>query len=150
VVLYPVYKKISVSSCRYTGILKYFDVVKMPGFRASSRRNFAFSSQQTTEMASPKHEPLNQYLTKSGCYCLNEDTRHPHGNLFIGDHTLDLRSDADEQLLLQLSFQQTVLLRKLEIGVPADNSCPMHVKLFANKLNLGFSDATGKLFIYFL
>jgi hypothetical protein len=89
------------------------------------------------------NENLNNFLTKSGCYCLNEDTRAPHTNLFIGDHTLPLKSDADEQLLLQLSFQQTVSLRKLQLGVPADNSCPFHVKLFANKLNLGFSDASG-------
>jgi hypothetical protein len=99
---------------------------------------------------SNSNENLNQYLTKSACYCLNEDSRHPHGNLFVGDHTLPLKSDADEQLLLQLSFQQTVIVRKLQIGIPSDNSCPHHVKLFANKLNLGFSDAAGWFLVVLL
>lgn len=89
-------------------------------------------------------EELNQYLTKSSCYCLNEDSRSNYNNLFMGDHTLVLKSDADEQLLLQLAFQQTVNIRRLHLGLPADDSCPQTVKLFANKLNLGFSEASGE------
>eukprot|EP01040_Poterioochromonas_malhamensis_P017471 gene17471-20089_t len=87
-------------------------------------------------------EELNQYLTKSSCYCLNEDSRSNYNNLFMGDHTLVLKSDADEQLLLQLAFQQTVNIRRVQLGLPADDSCPQTVKLFANKLNLGFSEAS--------
>lgn len=93
-----------------------------------------------------KMEDLNQYLTKSACYCLNEDSRHPHSNLFMGDHTLMLKSDADEQLLIQLSFQQTVFLRKIQFGLLPDSSCPNKIKLYANKLNLGFSDVSGNSF----
>ncbi len=62
----------------------------------------------------------------------------------MGDHTLVLKSDADEQLLLQLAFQQTVNIRRVQLGLPADDSCPQTVKLFANKLNLGFSEASGE------
>ena len=91
-------------------------------------------------------EELNQYLTKSGCYCLNEESRHSYNNLFMGDHTLFLKSDADEQLLIQLSFQQTLYIRRLQLGLPSDGSCPNKIKLFANKLNLGFSDTSGSSF----
>jgi hypothetical protein len=88
-------------------------------------------------------ENINSLLSKSGCFCLNEDTRAPHSNLFVGDHTLPLRSDADEQLLLHLAFNQTVRLSRVEIGIPNDESCPQHLKLFVNQNNLGFDDATG-------
>jgi hypothetical protein len=119
-------------------------------FGATSPVRTATINKEDGRMSSTlnNNEILNQYLTKSACYCLNEDSRHPHSNLFVGDHTLPLKSDADEQLLLQLSFQQTVIVRKLQIGIPNDDSCPHHVKLFANKLNLGFSDAAGGLFSF--
>ena len=45
-------------------------------------------------------ENLNNQITKTGCYCLNEDARHPFSNLFIGDHTLPLQSDTDEQVTI--------------------------------------------------
>lgn len=84
---------------------------------------------------------LDSVIAKSACYCLNEDSRHPYSNLFVGDHTLFLQSDADEQLILQIAFGQTVSLRQLALGVPGDGRCPHKIKLFANKINLGFSDA---------
>jgi hypothetical protein len=88
-------------------------------------------------------ENLGSLLSKSECYCLNEDVRAPHTNLFVGDHTLPLRSDADEQLLLHLALNQTVKLSSIEIGIPNDDSCPQHIKLFSNLNNLGFDDASG-------
>ena len=87
---------------------------------------------------------ITSQLTKSGCCCLNEDPRATHSNLFVGDETLPLRSDADEQLLLQLSFMQTMNISRLVIGIPTNDSCPKTVKLFCNKLNLGFDEASGE------
>jgi PITH domain len=87
---------------------------------------------------------ITSQLSKTGCSCLNEDQRFPHTNLFIGDHTLPLRSDADEQLLLQLAFMQTMKLASIEIGVPDNGHCPHTVKLFCNKQNMGFDDAQGE------
>jgi PITH domain len=86
---------------------------------------------------------VTSQLSKTGCSCLNEDPRFPHTNLFIGDHTLPLKSDADEQLLLQLAFMQTMKLSSITIGVPDGESCPRTVKLFCNKPNMGFEDAQG-------
>ena len=56
---------------------------------------------------------------------------------------LHFRSDADEQLLLHLAFMQTVKVSSLQIGIPNDGSCPQTIKLFCNKNNLGFSEASG-------
>ncbi len=90
-----------------------------------------------------KGEDLNGLLARNLCYCLNEDPRNDHSHLFAGDHTLFLRSDADEQLLLHFTFNQTVKLTSISLGLPIDGSCPRTVKLFANKINLGFAEACG-------
>ena len=95
-------------------------------------------------MASVGSDNITGSLQKSLCYCLNESPKAPHSNLFVGDHTLPLRSDTDEQFLLQLGFLQTMKLTSIVIGVPDNDSCPKNVKLFCNKNNLGFSDASGK------
>lgn len=84
---------------------------------------------------------VNDLLDKSACYCLNEDPENPVSNLFIG---ASIRSNTDEQLLLQLSFNQTVRLSYIEIGAPRDGSCPQNIKLFLNKPNLGFDEASGR------
>lgn len=60
----------------------------------------------------------------------------------MGDATLPLRSDADEQLLLQLAFMQTVKLNNITIGLPGNSSSPKIVKFFVNKSNLDFNSAS--------
>ena len=54
---------------------------------------------------------LSEYLDKTACYARNESASAPWGNLFIGDSRLGLRSDADEQLLVHLSFREFVRVR---------------------------------------
>lgn len=89
-------------------------------------------------------ENLNSLLNKTSCYCLNEDPSCDHTNVVGPSETgSPLRSNADEQLLLQLAFNQTVMLHAIDFGVPNDSSCPLTIKLFANKLNMGFDDANG-------
>ena len=87
-------------------------------------------------------ENVTNWILKSECYCLNEDVRAPHSNLFVGDSTLALQSDCDPQLLLHIAFQQTLKLSSLELGIPNNETCPQTIKLFLNKNNLGFSDAS--------
>jgi hypothetical protein len=84
---------------------------------------------------------LNDQIQKTGCYALNEKDADSFGRLFVGDHTLALESDADEQLIINIAFNQTVSLSSVEIGLPSDGKCPQKVKFFCNKNNLGFSDA---------
>jgi hypothetical protein len=61
-------------------------------------------------------------------------------NLFMGDETLFLQSDADEQLVLTIAFKDTVNLTGISIVAPLDDSAPRTVKLFANGLNMSFED----------
>ncbi|KAF4323117.1 hypothetical protein BBO99_00002670 [Phytophthora kernoviae] len=42
---------------------------------------------------------LKEAISTKDCYCLNEDPNKPFGNLFIGDETLQLKSDADGEPL---------------------------------------------------
>ena len=86
---------------------------------------------------------LNHLFSKSACYCLNEDSVCSHTNLFDGESANPLKSNADEQLLLHLAFNQTVKLVSITFGVPSNEECPHNVKLFINKNNLGFDEAVG-------
>ena len=51
---------------------------------------------------------LCDMLDKPMCYARNENTAYPLGNLFIGDSRLGMQSDADEQLIIHLAFQEFV------------------------------------------
>uniref|UniRef100_K3WS93 PITH domain-containing protein n=1 Tax=Globisporangium ultimum (strain ATCC 200006 / CBS 805.95 / DAOM BR144) TaxID=431595 RepID=K3WS93_GLOUD len=88
-----------------------------------------------------KFKDLTDSFSRSECYCLNENPSHPFGNLFIGDGTLQLKSDADEQLILHLEFQDAVKIHSINIMAPPGETAPRVVKLFANRTSLGFSDA---------
>lgn len=46
-------------------------------------------------MAAAKFHDLKEVISTRECYCLNENPSFPFGNLFIGDETLQLKSDAD-------------------------------------------------------
>lgn len=91
---------------------------------------------------------INDQFVKSACYCLNESAPNQYTNLFVGDHTLGVKSDSDEQLIIHLAFLQTFKLSGISFGIPGDGSCPATVKLFANANNLGFSDASGTFFFH--
>mmetsp|Transcript_14766 Transcript_14766/g.36840 ORF Transcript_14766/g.36840 Transcript_14766/m.36840 type:complete len:172 (-) Transcript_14766:473-988(-) len=55
---------------------------------------------------------------------------------------LYLESDADEQLLLNIAFQQKVKLMAIGIKGPAEGG-PRRVKLYVNRSHMGFSDVQG-------
>lgn len=54
--------------------------------------------------------------------------------------TLLAESDADEQLLMHITFSTKVKLHSISLAGPSDGRAPKDVKLFANKLSLGFDD----------
>ena len=87
---------------------------------------------------------ITDRIVGSASYCLNEAADGPYSHLFMGDHSLSLKSDVDPQLIIHLEFQQTMNLTQLSIGLPSDDTCPHTIKLFANVKNLGFGDAPGK------
>jgi len=78
--------------------------------------------------------------------CLNEDAQHTLKSI-LQDKKLNsssnyLLSDADEQLILNIPFNQVVRIRALVIksaGEPEQR--PRRIKLFVNRPTLGFEDA---------
>ena len=54
---------------------------------------------------------LSTKFDKSKCYARNESSQYPMTNLFIGDSSLGCKSDADEQLILHIEFQEHVRVR---------------------------------------
>jgi hypothetical protein len=54
---------------------------------------------------------LTPLIEKSECYAKNASSAFPMTNLFIGDSRLGCKSDADEQLILHVGFQEFVKVR---------------------------------------
>lgn len=87
---------------------------------------------------------LTTKLEKSECFCRNEDPRFPHTNLFMGDSRLGCKSEADEQLILHMAFQETVKVKSVKFLAFNDGNepelNPTTIKLYVNRNNLGFED----------
>lgn len=87
---------------------------------------------------------LSQKIDKTHSYAMNEDSRFPMTNLFIGDTRLGCKSDADEQLIIHIHFQESVKIRSIKFdefngGVDPELN-PTEVSVFVNRNNLGFQD----------
>lgn len=87
---------------------------------------------------------LGSFLDRTACYARNESAASPWGNLFIGDSRLGLRSDADEQLIVHLSFHEFVRVKSVKFtewnrGADPDTN-PVTVHMHVNRVNLGFED----------
>ena len=83
---------------------------------------------------------VTNLIDPASTYCLNQVPNKPWQNLTMGDESLALESDADEQLLLHIGFRQTLKLSKLTLGLPLDDACPAQISLFVNKNSPGFDD----------
>ncbi|XP_050220653.1 PITH domain-containing protein At3g04780 [Mercurialis annua] len=100
----------------------------------------------SSESASAIHRSqvdLVDFIDWSGVECLNQNTSHSLANAlkqgYREDDGLNLESDADEQLLLYIPFNQVVKIHSIVIkGLEEDG--PKTVKLFSNKEHMGFSN----------
>lgn len=87
---------------------------------------------------------LSNKINKTECYARNESINFPMTNLFIGDSRIGCKSDADEQLIIHIAFQEFVKVHSIKFieynrgSEPESN--PTIVKIFANRNNLGFED----------
>eukprot|EP00199_Chlamydomonas_sp_CCMP681_P003173 CAMPEP_0119108596 /NCGR_PEP_ID=MMETSP1180-20130426/15311_1 /TAXON_ID=3052 ORGANISM="Chlamydomonas cf sp, Strain CCMP681" /NCGR_SAMPLE_ID=MMETSP1180 /ASSEMBLY_ACC=CAM_ASM_000741 /LENGTH=170 /DNA_ID=CAMNT_0007094225 /DNA_START=41 /DNA_END=553 /DNA_ORIENTATION=- len=92
-------------------------------------------------MASPKD--LTDFIDWSAVECLNQKAGTVVNALKAGyrdQAELFLESDADEQLLLNIPFNNKLKsLQALVIQGPADSG-PRSIKLYANRGHMGFSD----------
>lgn len=67
------------------------------------------------EVDNGKMVDLLDKIDKSDTYAKNEAASFPMTNLFIGDSRLGCKSDADEQLILHIAFQEFVKVRIVNI-----------------------------------
>ncbi|XP_039765670.1 thioredoxin-like protein 1 [Pararge aegeria] len=88
------------------------------------------------------HMDLTTFITKSECECLNEADDHPLGHALTSSGGY-LASDCDEQLIINISFNQLVKIHSVKIKAPSDKG-PKFVKLFINQpRTLDFDQASG-------
>ena len=85
-------------------------------------------------------QELSPLYVRSQTYCLNAHPSHPFAHLNVGDSSLCLRSDTDEQLLIHIVFQTAVRLAAISVKAPADDSAPTSLRLYSNLSNPGFTD----------
>ncbi len=76
---------------------------------------------------------LVKLLNKPGCECLNESDDHPFAHCLSSGGGF-LESDCDEQLILQLAFNQNVKVHSIKIRAPSDKG-PKNVRIFQNLPN---------------
>jgi hypothetical protein len=85
---------------------------------------------------------LNAKICTAECYARNESKSYPMSNLFIGDSRLGCKSDADEQLILHIAFDEFVKIKEIKLtefnqGLEPENN-PSKIHIFVNRDNLGF------------
>ena len=89
-------------------------------------------------------QDLSSKIDKSACYARNEAPGFGMSNLFIGDSRLGCKSDADEQLIIHIAFQEFVKVKTIKFvafNEGSDPECnPSTVKVYVNRENLGFED----------
>ncbi|XP_031127773.1 PITH domain-containing protein At3g04780-like [Ipomoea triloba] len=86
---------------------------------------------------------LLDFIDWSGVECLNQNSSHSLSNAlkqgYREDEGLNLESDADEQLLIYIPFNQVIKLHSIVVKGPEEEG-PKTVKLFANREHMGFSN----------
>ncbi|KAG0380144.1 Thioredoxin-like protein 1 [Mortierella sp. AD032] len=86
------------------------------------------------------HSDMSEQITLKQVECLNQQTANHVRNALNADETF-LESDVDEQLIISVPFNQAIKLHSLRI-IPKDIAhAPKTVKLYVNKLHLGFDEA---------
>ncbi|GBG28972.1 Thioredoxin-like protein 1 [Hondaea fermentalgiana] len=83
---------------------------------------------------------LSSYVSKADSYALNVDSAFPMENLYNSDERSELRSDADDQLIVHFAFTEKVKLTGLNVVAPRNERRPEHIKLFTNQVSVGFED----------
>ncbi|KAB5596498.1 hypothetical protein CTheo_135 [Ceratobasidium theobromae] len=96
------------------------------------------------ESAVSKDVSLLEYLDSTQLNCLNESDAHDIRGI-LGNKTLNtgksyLESDSDEQLLINIYFNQAVRIRSIIIHTADAPYAPQTIKLAINRPALGFED----------
>lgn len=94
-------------------------------------------------MADVNQASLLEYLDRPQVNCLNESVPGSLKDILTSPKTQSgqvLQSDADEQLLLTIAFNQSVRIRSLAIQSSVPEEAPKKIKIFINKSSIGFED----------
>ncbi|CAE6414691.1 unnamed protein product [Rhizoctonia solani] len=96
------------------------------------------------ESAASKDISLLEYLDSTQLNCLNESDTHNIksilGNKAFNTGKSYLESDSDEQLLINLYFNQAVRIRSIIIHAEDLPHAPKAIKLAINRSSIGFED----------
>ncbi|KAH8829716.1 DUF1000-domain-containing protein [Flagelloscypha sp. PMI_526] len=87
---------------------------------------------------------LLEFLDLSQLNCLNESTAHTLKSI-LQDKNMNTsdsycESDADEQLLLTITFNQAVKVRSIVLKSTVQDKAPKSIKLLINRPSIGFED----------
>jgi len=88
---------------------------------------------------SQKFEDLTGLVMSKAC--LNQESNYPIDNALQAGTESWLQSDADEQLLINVEFQQPVKLAALNFQGTDLDTAPKNIKVFINRPNIGFEEA---------
>ncbi|XP_066253640.1 thioredoxin-like protein 1 [Euwallacea similis] len=77
------------------------------------------------------HMDLSPFIMKPQCECLNESDEHPlsHALTSSGGY---LESNCDEQLIISITFNQSVKIHSIKMKAPSDKG-PKNVRIFINQ-----------------
>jgi len=107
----------------------------------------AFSAQATSASSSTNEQgdvSLLQFLDLQQLDCLNESTEHSLKSIVsskkLNTSSEYLESDADEQLLMNIPFNQSVRVKSIVIKSSDIAHAPKKIKLAINRQSLGFDD----------
>jgi len=113
---------------------------------ASSKGQFsdaAGNSASRNDQSSTGEVSLLEFLDSTQLNCLNEAPQHGIKKILSREKTVSdsfLKSDVDEQLLLNIYFNQAVRVRSIVIQSSDSASGPKDIKLFTNRPSIGFED----------
>jgi len=87
---------------------------------------------QSNESGVVGHIDLSSFVNKSESECLNESDEHNFLACLTSGSSNYLESDCDEQLIINMAFNQPLKLHSLKLVAPKENG-PKNIKLFINQ-----------------
>lgn len=90
----------------------------------------------------PVQNEITNLLEINKCSCMNESKVGSFLQILNGQSNFTVISMVDPQLLFQLSFRQYVNITHIEFETTDTISCPKNIKLFSEKTNIGFEEAS--------
>lgn len=87
------------------------------------------------------HSDITEFITTRQVECLNQSEAHTVASIFTKDTSTYLESDVDEQLIINIPFNQAVKLHTVKIVAHADKA-PKTLKTYVNRPStLSFDEA---------